>query len=203
MIRRSRTVSHQPSQHDASRQNCFTSTKSTLCQSTELFHINQVNTMPVDRTVSHQPSQHDASRQRQADEGNEQKPRSFSSRRTASGAHDINTTVTSLRTTHGQTNCRPSEDVYCGVLASSYVPSFETATGATRGSRVNIKCLSRNYTWWPGIDQQIEDVANSCPGCRKHSGHLDWHPCSLGNVHPDGGNACTSISHDPTSSKCS
>ena len=65
---------------DKTQQNCFTSTKSTRCQSTELFHINQVNTMPVDRTVSHQPSQHDARRQRQADEGNEQKPRSFSSR---------------------------------------------------------------------------------------------------------------------------
>ena len=73
-----RTVSNQPSQHDASRQNCFKSTKSTRCQSTELFfkstkstrcqstelfQINQVNTMPVDRTVSNQPSQHDASRQ--------------------------------------------------------------------------------------------------------------------------------------------
>ena len=33
--------------------------------------------------------------------------------------------------------------------------------------RVNIKCLSRNYTWWPGIDHQIKDVAKSCHGCQE------------------------------------
>ena len=29
---------------------------------------------------------------------------------------------------------------------------------------VKMKSLARNYVWWPGIDQQIEDMVKSCSG---------------------------------------
>ena len=52
---------------------------------------------------------------------------------------------------------------------------------------VKIKCLSRSYIWWPGIDQQIEDTSTG----------------TLENVYRDGGDACTSMSQDLSSGKYS
>uniref|UniRef100_A0AAV2JTD4 Gypsy retrotransposon integrase-like protein 1 n=4 Tax=Knipowitschia caucasica TaxID=637954 RepID=A0AAV2JTD4_KNICA len=32
---------------------------------------------------------------------------------------------------------------------------------------VKMKALARSYVWWPGIDQQIEQLAAHCPGCQR------------------------------------
>ena len=31
---------------------------------------------------------------------------------------------------------------------------------------VKMKSIVRSYIWWPGLDQQIEQLANSCEDCQ-------------------------------------
>ncbi len=30
---------------------------------------------------------------------------------------------------------------------------------------VKMKCIARSFFWWPGLDKQIEQLANSCQDC--------------------------------------
>ena len=44
---------------------------------------------------------------------------------------------------------------------------------------VKMKCLARSYVWWPGLDQDIENVARSCAPCiqiKSNPGPVPLHP---------------------------
>jgi hypothetical protein len=44
---------------------------------------------------------------------------------------------------------------------------------------VKMKALSRNYMWWPNINQQLENVAKTCSGClqnQKMPSKVSLHP---------------------------
>ena len=62
----------------------------------------------------------------------------------------------------------------CDARARVVVPTPGQATmlkllHSSHNGVVNMKVLARPYIWWPGIDQQIENIAQHCGQCEENA----------------------------------
>ncbi len=56
---------------------------------------------------------------------------------------------------------------------------------------VKMKALSRSYFWWPGLDNEIEQLAKRCSGCQVNQNEpakaalhpWEWHSAPMGLVY--------------------
>ena len=62
--------------------------------------------------------------------------------------------------------------VMCGARVVVPTPGQTTMLKLLHSSHngvVKMKALARSYIWWPGIDQQIENIAQHCGQCEENA----------------------------------